>query len=238
MVDTAVAVGLRRRPPSPSSRPPSEPPRPGRPRGKSRATKWWCGSAAPVETRLPRSWFRPAPSASGTSGNMQRAISGDVRTAMFDSVERSSRGCRRSPSWHRFHSGRVPYKQRVPCRRCSPFRTLLIQPEEPTRDALSSWRPRASSAICSPPHVRRRAVGEHHSARGRRDRQLSGLGWLRCGFSKNRSSSTGKGSTRVEFFSAATSTTVRKSRNCSAARRSAITAAACTSLSEACHATD
>jgi hypothetical protein len=36
-----------------------------------------------------------------------------------------------------------------------------------------------------------------------------------CGVarSKNRSSSTGKGSTRVEFFSAATSTTVSKSRN-------------------------
>jgi hypothetical protein len=31
--------------------------------------------------------------------------------------------------------------------------------------------------------------------------------------SKNRSSSTGKGSTRVEFFSAATSTTVSSSRN-------------------------
>ena len=35
--------------------------------------------------------------------------------------------------------------------------------------------------------------------------------------SKKRSSSTGKGRTRVEFFSAATSTTVSNSRSCSAA---------------------
>ncbi len=51
--------------------------------------------------------------------------------------------------------------------------------------------------------------------------------------SRKRSSSTGNGSTSVEFFSAATSTTVCSSRSCSAAGVADITAAASESRAEA-----
>ena len=51
--------------------------------------------------------------------------------------------------------------------------------------------------------------------------------------SRKRSSSTGKGRTRVEFFSAATSTTVCRRRSCSAAGCSVMTSAAWASFREA-----
>ena len=61
--------------------------------------------------------------------------------------------------------------------------------------------------------------------------------WTRPGdcaaLSKKRSSSTGKGITRVLFFSAATSATVCSSRSCRAAGSAAITVAASASLVDA-----
>jgi hypothetical protein len=78
---------------------------------------------------------------------------------------------------------------------------------------VSTSRPLASSGICGGSSFdislfEAAAAAEGIAASSSRLPDACGVAR-----SKNRSSSTGKGSTRVEFFSAATSTTVSKSRN-------------------------
>src|SRR5580693_6257428 len=98
---------------------------------------------------------------------------------------------------------------RAACR----FERLLVQPDYRPAMRVSTSRPRASSGICGGSSFDISLFAAAAAAEGiaaSSSRLLDPCGVAR---SKNRSSSTGKGSTRVEFFSAATSTTVSNSRN-------------------------
>ncbi len=127
-------------------------------------------------------------------------------------------------------------------RRCAGPRHGAAVPRR--RRGCRCWRARAaggsagrrvSPAVrCCRSRPRRRPGRRSRPARPSRRRACPGprARWG-VNLSKNRSSSTGTGMTRVLFFSAATSTTVCNSRSCSAAGSRAITLAAAASRLDA-----